>query len=82
MKITREDGEDQVDLFDRIALAVLEMCQEDGKRRCLGILQKQDGTEEPTVMLEEEALKTFEFRVMTTVTPEGNVIIAKDEQVS
>lgn len=73
---------DTSDVFDRLAVAVITKCRQDGKRRCLGLLLKADGTEEAVVMIEEEAVKTLAFKLVTTITPEGAVILAKEEMAS
>jgi hypothetical protein len=79
----RPDDDDETrDVFDRLAVAMITKCQQDGKRRCLGLLLKDDGTEEAMVMIEEEAIKTLAFKLVTTVTPDGDVIIAKDGKMS
>jgi hypothetical protein len=74
-----DDDDESHAVFDQLAVAVITKCRQDGKRRCLGLLLKEDGTEEAVVMIEEEAIKILAFKLLTTVTPEGDVITAKDE---
>jgi hypothetical protein len=77
-----DDDDESHAVLDQLAVAVITKCRQDGKRRCLGLLLKEDGTEEAVVMVEEETINTLEFKLVTTVTPEGDVIMAKAEKAS
>lgn len=77
-----DENDETHGVFVRLAVAVIARCRQDGMRRCLGLLLKEDGTEEAVVMIEKEAIKTLAFKLLTTITPEGDVITAKDEKAS
>ena len=81
-RLRLDDDHETRNVFDRLAVAMVTKCRQDGKRRCLGLLLKDDGTEEARVMIEEEAIKTLAFKPVTTVTPDGDVILAKNKKAS